>query len=243
MAIAQFLEEERVSVTMAILAVIFVVSAVGVAFAGMMMTFSALIMGQVPVASIGVTAFTLVFGIISGILQVIVLYQWSKVMNQNITNTERVFQSIKERLEDPLRGEIGFFLSRVEEFRVITWPFWIYVVTYIIGLFTGMYALLFYLIGFIFVAVYLSSIFKSANKLSDLKDKIYRYLQEKKHMMIEGEVYRIKRYNIIVFIILSIITFAIYWLYVLVKLSVEINRYVETDETIRARIEQAFLQP
>jgi amino acid transporter len=240
MAISRFLEESRVNVALAILAVIFVFLAVVVAIAGAVVAVQEMASGRIPVGGGGLIALTLVFGILGAIFQLIVLYQWSSAMNQNVKNTEQVLTSIKERLEDPLRGEVGFFLNRVEEYKVITWPFWVYLVMYIIGLFTGWYAFLFNLIGFIFVAVYLSSIFKSTNKLSDLKDRIYQYLQEKKGITLPERIHRIKRYNIILFIILSVITFAIYWLYLLIKLSLEINRYLESDEKVRTQLEEAF---
>lgn len=240
MAISRFLEESRVNVALAVLAVIFVFLAVGAALAGAVIAAREVMSGQVPVGGGGLIALTAVFGILSAIFQLVVLYQWSSTMNQNVGNTEKVFASIKEHLEDPLRGEVGFFLNRVGEYKIITWPFWVYLVLYIIGLFVGWYAFLFNLLGFIFVAVYLSSIFKSANKLSDLKDRIYQYLQEKKGISLPERVHRIKRYNIILFILLSVITFAIYWLYLLIKLTLEINRYLESDEKVRTQIEEAF---
>lgn len=240
MAISRFLEESRVNVALAVLAVIFVFLAVVLAIAGAVVAMQEAMSGQVPVRGGGLIALTVVFGILSAIFQFVVLYQWSSAMNHNVKNTEQVLSNIKERLEDPLRGEVGFFLNRVEEYRVITWPFWVYLVMYIIGLFAGWYALLFNLIGFIFMAVYLSSIFKSTNKLSDLKDRIYQYLQEKKGVTLPERVHRIKRYNIILFIVLAVITFAIYWLYLLIKLSLEINRYLESDEKVRTQVEEAF---
>ena len=90
------------------------------------------------------------------------------------------------------------------------------------------------------MAIYIHNIFKSTSKLSDLKDKIYRYLKEEKDVDLAGEVYRIPQRNIITFIILSVITLSIYWLYLLVKLSSEINNYVKSDEKMRKELEKAF---
>ena len=59
-------------------------------------------------------------------------------------------------------------------------------------------------------------------------------------MSLSGEVYRIPSRNIITFIILSVITLSIYWLYLLVKLSSEINNYVKSDEKMRKEIEEVF---
>lgn len=235
MAISRFLEEDRVSMPLAVLAVVFVILTVVFSVAGL---FSAATL-QVG-AMAGSFALVVVFGILGAIFQLLVLYQWSRAINQNISNTREVFLGLKDRLEDPLRGEIGFFANRAEEFVVQTWPFWLYLVFYIIGLFTGVYAILFNILAFIFLAVYLSFIFRSTGKLSDLKDKLYQYLGEKHSVHLGGRVFRIPRRNIALFIILSIITFAIYWLYLLIKLSSEINHYLSTDEALRREVEEAL---
>lgn len=220
---------------LAVLAVVFVILTVVFSVAGL---FSAATL-QVG-AMAGSFALVVVFGILGAIFQLLVLYQWSRAINQNISNTREVFLGLKDRLEDPLRGEIGFFANRAEEFVVQTWPFWLYLVFYIIGLFTGVYAILFNILAFIFLAVYLSFIFRSTGKLSDLKDKLYQYLGEKHSVHLGGRVFRIPRRNIALFIILSIITFAIYWLYLLIKLSSEINHYLSTDEALRREVEEAL---
>lgn len=235
MAISRFLEEDRVSMPLAVLAVVFVILAVIFVLAGLVA--AAQLQAGTAIGSLALVA---LFGILSAIFQLLVLYQWARAINRNITNTRDVFLNLKDRLEDPLRGEIGFFANRAEEFVVQTWPFWLYLVFYIIGLFTGVYAILFNILAFIFLAVYLHHIFRSTGKLSDLKDKLYQYLEGKHGVRLGGQVFRIPRRSIILFIILSIITFTIYWLYLLVKLSSEINRYLSTDETLRREVEEAL---
>ena len=235
MVISQFLEEKQVSMTVAVLAVIFVILSVLLGIIGSLM----LVTGRV-VGALGSWTVVALFGFAGAILQAVVLYQWSAAINQNLNNTRQLFSYLKERIEDPLRGEIGFFANRIEELIIPTWPYWIYLVTYFISLFTGWYALLCNLLGFIFLAIYMHNIFKSTSKVSDLKNKVYDYLKEKKGATITGEVYRIPRRNILVFIILSVITLSIYWLYLLVKLSSEINNYVKSDEKMRKEIEEVF---
>jgi uncharacterized membrane protein YjgN (DUF898 family) len=39
-------------------------------------------------------------------------------------------------------------------------------------------------------------------------------------------------------IILSVITLGIYWAYILIKLSMEINEYVASDEKVRPELEK-----
>ncbi|MBC7217121.1 MAG: DUF4234 domain-containing protein [Candidatus Caldatribacterium sp.] len=235
MAISRFLEEDRASMPLAVLAVVFVILAVIFVLAGLV----AAVQLQAG-AAVGSLALVALFGILGAIFQLLVLYQWARAINRNITNTRDVFLNLKDRLEDPLRGEIGFFANRTEEFVVQTWPFWLYLVFYLIGLFTGVYAILFNILAFIFLAVYLHHIFRSTGKLSDLKDKLYQYLEDKHGVRLGGRVFRIPRRSIILFIILSIITFAIYWLYLLVKLSSEINHYLSTDEALRREVEEAL---
>jgi len=233
--ISQFLEEKQVSMTVAVLAVIFVILSVLLGIIGSLM----LVTGRV-VGALGSWTVVALFGFAGAILQAVVLYQWSAAINQNLNNTRQLFSYLKERIEDPLRGEIGFFANRIEELIIPTWPYWVYLAMYVIGLFTGWYAFLLNLLGFIFLALYINNIFRSTSKVSDLKNKVYSYLKERKGATITGEVYRIPRRNILVFIILSVITLSIYWLYLLVKLSSEINNYVKSDEKMRKEIEEVF---
>jgi ABC-type multidrug transport system fused ATPase/permease subunit len=234
-AISRFLEENRVSMPLAVLAVVFVILAVVFSISA---AISAMRL-QVGITA-GAVAGAAVFGILSAIFQLLVLYQWSRAINTNVTNTRDVFLNLKDHLEDPLRGEIGFFANRSEEFIVQTWPFWVYLVFYVIGLFTGVYAIVFNILAFIFLAVYLSSVFRSIGKLSDLKDRLYQYLEDRYGVHLTGRVFRVPRRSIALFIILSIITFTIYWLYLLVRLSSEINQYLSTDETLRREVEEAL---
>ena len=115
--ISQFLEEKQVNMVAAVLAVIFVVISIILGVAGRFMFAAGELTGAL--ASWGIVA---LFGLIGLILQAIVLYQWSAVINQNLSNTQQMFLYLKERIEDPLRGEIGFFANRMEEFTILTWP-------------------------------------------------------------------------------------------------------------------------
>jgi len=167
-----------------------------------------------------------------------VLYQWGNVINNNIKNTKHIFTHAKDQLQDPLRGEIGFFVNRLEDFLVQAWPFYIYLVLYIIAQFVGWYSFLLYLIGFVFLAIYLSNIFKATSKVSDMKDKIYSYLKGAKGYNSESYIFRIPPRSVALVIILSVITLGIYWAYILIKLSMEINEYVASDEKVRPELEK-----
>ena len=159
------------------------------------------------------------------------------VINNNIKNTKHIFTHAKDQLQDPLRGEIGFCES-IGRFLVQAWPFYIYLVLYIIAQFVGWYSFLLYLIGFVFLAIYLSNIFKATSKVSDMKDKIYSYLKGAKGYNSESYIFRIPPRSVALVIILSVITLGIYWAYILIKLSMEINEYVASDEKVRPELEK-----
>ena len=241
MAVSSFLQENRVSVVLAVLAVVFIIITPIISMIGAFTAVSNFSTGDVTtgaVAAGGTVALAVVMGIISAILQAVVLYQWGNVINNNIKNTKYLFSHAKEQVQDPLRGEIGFFVNRLEDFLVQAWPFYVYLILYIIAQFAGWYAFLLYLIGFVFLAVYLSNIFKATGKVSDMKDKIYSYLKGAKGMNSESFIFRIPQRSVVLVIILSVITLGIYWAYLLIKLSSEINEYVSSDEKVRPELER-----
>jgi hypothetical protein len=240
-AVSSFLQENRVSVASAILAVVFIIITPIVSVIGGITAVSQYTTGDVVsgvTTSGGTVVLAVVMGIISAILQAVVLYQWGSVINNNIKNTKHVFTHAKDQLQDPLRGEIGFFVNRLEDFMVQSWPFYVYLVMYIVAQFVGWYSFLLYLIGFIFLAIYLSNIFKATGKVSEMKDKIYSYLKGAKGLSSESFIFRIPQRSVALVIILSVITLGIYWAYLLIKLSTEINEYISSDEKIRPEMEK-----
>ncbi len=241
MAVSSFLQENRVSVASAILAVVFIIITPIVSVIGGITAVSQYTTGDVVsgvTTSGGTIVLAVVMGIISAILQAVVLYQWGSVINNNIKNTKHIFTHAKDQLQDPLRGEIGFFVNRLEDFMVQSWPFYVYLVMYIVAQFVGWYSFLLYLIGFVFLAIYLSNIFKATGKVSEMKDKIYSYLKGAKGLSSESFIFRIPQRSVALVIILSVITLGIYWAYLLIKLSTEINEYISSDEKIRPEMEK-----
>jgi len=240
-AVSSFLQENRVSVASAILAVVFIIITPIVSVIGGITAVSQYTTGDVVsgvTTSGGTIVLAVVMGIISAILQAVVLYQWGSVINNNIKNTKHIFTHAKDQLQDPLRGEIGFFVNRLEDFMVQSWPFYVYLVMYIVAQFVGWYSFLLYLIGFVFLAIYLSNIFKATGKVSEMKDKIYSYLKGAKGLSSESFIFRIPQRSVALVIILSVITLGIYWAYLLIKLSTEINEYISSDEKIRPEMEK-----
>jgi hypothetical protein len=71
-----------------------------------------------------------------------------------------------------------------------------------------------------------------------MKDKIYSYLKGAKGYNSESYIFRIPQRSVALVIILSVITLGIYWAYILIKLSMEINEYVASDEKVRPELEK-----
>jgi len=178
-----------------------------------------------------------VIGFIAGVLQIVVLYSWNKAITTNIDNTKMIFQLAHDKVEDSEKKEnLNAFLLKVSRLEVSTWAFWAYIILYIIGMFMGMgFKTVLNILAFIFLAIYLQSIFSVSSELSKAKNTVYTYFMEKPALIPE-----VKKRNIILVIVLSVITFTIYWLYLLVKLTDEIREFVLTDQTVRRSVIEAI---
>ncbi|RKX52138.1 MAG: hypothetical protein DRP30_06695, partial [Thermotoga sp.] len=89
------------------------------------------------------------------------------------------------------------------------------------------------IIGFVFFAIYIQSVFSASNQLQDVKTKMYNALS-KGEMLVNLKL--IKSRNVGLVILLSIITLGIYAYYLLVALSKEINSFVEQDKELRNKL-------
>jgi len=243
-AVSSFLQENRVSVASAILTVILIILTPIVWIIGIMSAFSTIVnTGNVAEGIVvigGTFLLAFVLALISGILQAIVLHQWGNVINNNIKNTKYIFNYAKEHLQDPLRGEVGFFVNRLEDFLVKPWPFYIYILFYILTFIPGIggWGIILLIIASIFLLIYLSNIFRTTGKVSEMKDKIYSYLKGAKGLSSESFIFRIPQRSVVLVIVLFVITLGIYGAYLFIKLSTEINEYVSSDEKIRPELEK-----
>ena len=174
-----------------------------------------------------------IIGLIAGILQILLLYSWNKAITTNIDNTKIIFQLAHDKIEDPEKKEsLNAFLLKVSRLEVSTWAFWAYIILYIIGMFLGMgLKAVLNIAAFIFLAIYLQSVFTVSAELSKAKNTVYTYFLEKPALIPE-----VKKRNIILVVVLAIITFTIYWLYLLVKLTDEIREFVLTDQSVRRSV-------
>ena len=214
--ISSLVQEKYVSKEMAIIAVVLSVIGIATLYVG-----------------IGI-----IFQLVSAILIFIVLYQWSQAIKTNIQNTLFILNHVKENIEDEQKkNAIVALESRLKTIEIYDWAYWIYLVCAIVG-YINWYLFVINLIGLIFAAIYLQNVFSASFKLQDAKSKVYQYVSDK--FILSGEI--IKRRNIGLFIILAIITFGIYWYYLLIKMSYEINEFLQWDIESRERVLSEFKQ-
>ncbi len=214
--ISSLVQEKYVSKEMAIIAVVLSVIGIATLYVG-----------------IGI-----IFQLVSAILIFIVLYQWSQAIKTNIQNTLFILNHVKENIEDEQKkNAIVALESRLKTIEIYDWAYWIYLVCAIVG-YINWYLFVINLIGLIFAAIYLQNVFSASFKLQDAKSKVYQYVSDK--FILSGEI--IKRRNIGLFIILAIITFGIYWYYILIKMSYEINEFLQWDIESRERVLSEFKQ-
>ena len=214
--ISSLVQEKYVSKEMAIIAVVLSVIGIATLYVG-----------------IGI-----IFQLVSAVLIFIVLYQWSQAIKTNIQNTLFILNHVKENIEDEQKKSAIIALeSRLKTIEIYDWAYWIYLVCAIVG-YINWYLFFINLIGLIFAAIYLQNVFSASFKLQDAKSKVYQYVSNK--FILSGEI--IKRRNIGLFIILAIITFGIYWYYILIKMSYEINEFLQWDIESRERVLSEFKQ-
>lgn len=214
--ISSLVQEKYVSKEMAIIAVILSVIGIATLYVG-----------------IGI-----IFQLVSAVLIFIVLYQWSQAIKTNIQNTLFILNHVKDNIEDEQKkSAIVALESRLKTIEIYDWAYWIYLVCAIVG-YINWYLFFINLIGLIFAAIYLQNVFSASFKLQDAKSKVYQYVSDK--FILSGEI--IKRRNIGLFIILAIITFGIYWYYILIKMSYEINEFLQWDIESRERVLSEFKQ-
>ncbi len=166
------------------------------------------------------------FALLSQIFQIIIVYQWSRALNTNIENTRYTFHELKEKMSDKSKIEAFDIVDmRFSRNKVQVWAYWVYFVMLLVSYFSfGMYSWA-ALIGVIFLAIYIQSVFSIAKYLQEAKTQLYNFLG--KNYLFNNRF--IKDRNVGLFILFIIITFGIYWLYLIIKLSAEINDYLSWD--------------
>jgi len=179
-------------------------------------------------------ALSIILKAFGGILQLVLLYSWSKALEKNIENTKALFQSAYEKVSENKKESLSLFLLRLSQMKLSTWAFVLYAIFYILG---GMVPLLslINIPAYIFLAIYLHSLFYLSSELSKLKNITYDYFLGKPSLIPE-----IKERNIILVALFSIATLNIYWFYLLIELTKEISNFINTDKRARRYVIEAL---
>ena len=182
--------------------------------------------------SIGLMVAGSVLGLISTIFILIVYHQWASVLNTNIANTINIFEYLKQK--DPDKApEYDTFLKSLKGIRVPGWPYWLFFIFLLFYwfLFRVPGAFVFPILSVIFFLIHLHNVFFVADKLQELKSKAYLEFGN-----LPQGIQAIKTRNVLLVLLLTIVTFGIYWIYLIIKLSSEINSFIDVDKMARQAI-------
>lgn len=187
---------------------------------------------------IGYYLVIVIIGAITMILLFIVLKEIMDVLNRNIENTRALLASVMTD-DTSVKSEVEAAARELKDERIQGWAFWGYFISYIVGLiftFVPPVALTFGVAGLIFFLIYLHQIFSTSTSIYTIKIRAYSYLKNMKGLPQIEEVQSITKRNVFLVLILMIVTFGIYWLYLIVKLPSEVNEFVQTDEAVRTKL-------
>ncbi len=236
-AFLDFSEEKRVNKNFAIAALLLGIVNIALIWIGSFYAISTLATGNIlagAATGVGVMLFSVVIGILVMVFQALVIFQWSQTLNGNIKNTQTMLQRMQsEKSDQRSLADIQIMNTEISNMRLEPWAFWVYLGLYFIQLFVPATAVFVLgILGFIFLAVYLQMVFSLSKKLQDIKAKFYAFYSQGNMR----NLHHIKSRNIGIFILLNIITFGIYWWYLLIVMSGEINAFLDTDQQIRKNL-------
>jgi hypothetical protein len=224
-----FTVENRVNVNLAIAALLIGILGAVFSFIGSVAAFSSAILGiwQGVVAGGLTYRLSLLTNITVMVLQTIVIFQWSNALNTNIENTRLSLNALIK--ENPGNSDFSEMEYRIRSLKLEPWTFWVYFVFYFLGTVTTHYGWLLNLFGFVFLGIYLQKTFTTATRLQDYKESFYTVYRSSSRYLVR----HMKSRNIFVTVLLIIITLGIYWWYILIAFSKEINVFLDTDKKIR----------
>jgi len=233
------LSERKVNTTFAILAVVFSVISGVIAVVGAGSFFMGAVEGLFGyghpygriVGGMVIVVFSGLLGILSAIFTLIVLNQWSSTLNENIQNSKILLDYAKQKVETEKQMNLVALQSHLSVLSLNVWAYWAYLIVYVISFFIPMLSFVLWILSVIFLSIYLQSVFTVAKKLEEIKNIMYPVFGISSPMMSY-----IKQRSIGVFILLVIVTLGIYWWYLLIKLSDEINQYIDADQKLRQAI-------
>ncbi len=179
--------------------------------------------------NMGLMVFGSILGLVATSFLLIVYHQWSSVLNMNIANTINIFEYLKQK--DPDKApEYDTFLKSLRSIKVPSWPYWLFFAFMMLYWFFP-YLVIFPILSIVFFLIHLHNVFAVADKLQELKGRAYREFGN-----LPQGISAIKTRNVLIVLLLTIVTLGIYWIYLIIKLSSEINSFVEVDKMARQAI-------
>ncbi|WP_233186277.1 DUF4234 domain-containing protein [Thermotoga sp. KOL6] len=146
----------------------------------------------------------------------IVYRQWAFLLNENALKTLELARRYSMVInEKPL---------------VPGWSYSTFVVFWFLGfLFPEVW--IFSLLQIVFFVVFLHFLFETIKKLQDLKRRLYRTIFDAEFKS------TVKDRNVLSVFLLTILTLGVYWFYLVIKLSQEINNFLDTDDQMMRNLE------
>ena len=170
---------------------------------------------------------------ITGILQVWLMFQWMEVLNTNINNSLNILQYMDESKNGFFKSvTVSDYIIKLKKSKIDMFWFWVYVLLYIFGGISRGYAIYLNLASFIFLGIFLQMIFNTEKNLQMAKNHFYSILLPAKYHYMN----QIKPRNFLLVMLLTVITLGIYWYYLLIKHSSEINAFIAADQENRRHL-------
>lgn len=167
---------------------------------------------------------------ITGILQMWLIFQWSLALNVNIDNSLNILHYMDHSKDAFFKSvTVSDYIQKLKKSKIDLFWFQVYVVFYIFGGLSRRYMVYFSLISFVFLGIFLQMVFTSENTLQSAKNHFYSILLPQKHLYLN----QISKRNFPLVMLLTVVTLGIYWYYLLIKHSTEINQFIASDQENR----------
>ena len=169
-----------------------------------------------------------VFSVLAGALQIVVMYQWTEALNTNIENSLKILAfAMDDNATESTPGNLRMYTNQLQNSRIDMLWFWLHLAFYIISgvIINALFATLASIMAFIFLGIFLQSIFNTEERLQGAKDLFYGIYLHGDNIAMR----RIKKRHFGLVILFTIITLGIYWWFLLINHSREINDFIEAD--------------
>jgi len=168
--------------------------------------------------------------LVNAVLLVILMFQWAEVINQNSENSSKLLTDLSSKgILDS--AEFNSMISTLRTVKIDLTMYWLYIGFYVLSSFLNWIWLwsggfIFSFLSFIFMMIFLQNTFSSEQKLQQTKNRFYSFRMGSSARQLN----QIKQRNVFLLILFTIITLGIYWWYILINHSQEINDFLDADE-------------